>query len=133
MLSGKGAGAAYIAFVKAVRSLPQQQKEAFILHYGERLAARSLGVAMDCSTDAAQNHLKAAEEAMRAIGGDHYATMVGWLRDVYQSATPEDAIVLPRVRKAFSRFMLPRRLRKIILLMILAGIVTGVWWVKFRK
>jgi DNA-directed RNA polymerase specialized sigma24 family protein len=131
VLAGKGAGAAYIAFVKAVRSLPQQQKEAFILHYGERLAARSLGVAMDCSTEAAQNHLKAAEEAMRAIGGDHYATMVGWLRDVYQSVTPEESIVLPRVRKAYSRFMRPRRIRRFVMIVAAIVVAFAVW--KLRR
>ena len=40
--------------------LPLQQREAFILHQGERLNPRLLGVAMDCSITAAQVHLDAA-------------------------------------------------------------------------
>src|SRR5687768_5070472 len=54
---------AYVAFVRALRLLPPQQREAFILHHGERLNARLLGVAMDCSTGAADVHLRAAGDA----------------------------------------------------------------------
>ena len=36
--------ASYVAFVRALRNLPAQQAEAFILHHGERLNERLLGV-----------------------------------------------------------------------------------------
>jgi DNA-directed RNA polymerase specialized sigma24 family protein len=130
-LVGKQPDAAYVAFVKALRSLPQQQKEAFILHYGEQLQARSLGIAMDCSTEAAQNHLKAAEEAIRPIGGDAYVPMVGKLREIYQATTPDESIILPRVRAEYSRFILPRRIRRLIVIIAAIAIASLVW--KFRR
>src|SRR5688572_15823413 len=60
---------AYVAFVRAVRQLPVQQREAFLLHAGERFNPRYLGVAMDCSTQAAQAHLDAATAALRTVVG----------------------------------------------------------------
>ncbi len=41
---------AYVAFIHAMRSLPIQQREAFILHYCEGLDERAMAIAMDCST-----------------------------------------------------------------------------------
>ncbi len=63
------AGPEYVAFVRAVRGLPGQQCEAFILHQGEKLNSRFLGVTMDCSSAAAENHLNAANAALAAIAG----------------------------------------------------------------
>ena len=47
---------AYAGFIRALRTLPVQQAEAFILHHGEHLNERLLGVAMDLSTGAAGSH-----------------------------------------------------------------------------
>ena len=60
---------AYTAFVRAVRGLPEQQAEAYLLYHGERLNERLLGVAMDCSAAAAANHLQAATDALTAMSG----------------------------------------------------------------
>ena len=60
-LLGEAADAPYVAFLRALRSLPQQQSEAFILNHGEHLNTRYLAIAMDCSTHAAEMHLGAAE------------------------------------------------------------------------
>src|SRR3954463_6496404 len=43
----------WLAFVRALRQLPHQQREAILLHCGEHLNDRYLGIAMDCSSDAA--------------------------------------------------------------------------------
>ncbi len=55
--------AEYRAFLTGLRKLHFQQQEAFILAQGEKLNARYIAVAMDCSIQAATNHLKAAEDA----------------------------------------------------------------------
>src|SRR5438132_874748 len=74
-------GPAYLAFIAAMRKLPPQQMEALILHHGERLNPRLLGVAMDCSTAAAANHLAAATASLAAIAGGGFdaltATLLG--------------------------------------------------------
>src|SRR3954471_4624553 len=59
----------YIAFVSALRQLETQQREAFLLHHSERLNARYSALAMDCSTEAAENHLKAADQALQLVAG----------------------------------------------------------------
>src|SRR5436190_20123545 len=59
----------YVAFIRALRALPQQQREAFLLTQGEGFDLRALAVAMDCSTEAAGNHLKAATDMLRTISG----------------------------------------------------------------
>ena len=48
----------YVAFLRAVRNLPPQQREAFLLFRGEKLDTRQVAVAMDCSTTAAANRGK---------------------------------------------------------------------------
>jgi DNA-directed RNA polymerase specialized sigma24 family protein len=57
---------AYIAFIAALRALPRQQQEAFILYTCEHLGPRTSSIAMDCSTEAAGNHLRAATDALRS-------------------------------------------------------------------
>src|SRR5687768_17223917 len=52
--------AGYVAFARAVRGLPHQQREAFLLNHGEDFDLRQLGIAMDCSVDAAGVHLRHA-------------------------------------------------------------------------
>src|SRR4051812_35090482 len=56
----RAAAPEYVAFIRALRSLPFQQREAFLLHHGERLNERWSAVTMDCSVIAASNHLNAA-------------------------------------------------------------------------
>src|SRR5581483_10284 len=68
----RAAAPEYVAFIRALRSLPFQQREAFILHHGERLNERWSAVTMDCSVIAAANHLKAADSALRALAGDRF-------------------------------------------------------------
>src|SRR3954470_15866506 len=57
----------YLAFVAALRALPRQQLEAFLLHHGEKLNPRYTSLAMDCSTEAATAHLVAAIAALRSV------------------------------------------------------------------
>jgi DNA-directed RNA polymerase specialized sigma24 family protein len=78
----------YIAFVRGIRRLPPQQAEAFILHHGHRLNARLLGVSMDCSTTAAENHLRAADTAMRSLTGEGFDALTRQLREVVVALTP---------------------------------------------
>ena len=56
----------YASFIRAVRTLPMQQREAFILTHGEEWDTRNLATAMDCSTEAAAVHLKEATRTLSA-------------------------------------------------------------------
>src|SRR5690606_34348027 len=73
----------YVAFVRAIRGLPAQQREAVILHDGEQLDARALAVAMDCSTEAASNHLTIGRRELLPAAGDELNRLLAVMREAY--------------------------------------------------
>ena len=123
--------AEYAAFVRALRSLPMQQREAFVLHHGERMNERYLAVAMDCSVEAARNHLHAAQDALRALAGPAYDAYVEELARTYAGMSPAQEIVLPNVRKQVRLYIWPRRIARmikvVIILLTLAAAAWAAW------
>ena len=122
---------AYIAFVAALRHLEAQQREAFLLHYCERLNDRYSALAMDCSTEAATNHLKAATQALRLVAGADFDPLTKKLCDAYAHLTPEGQDVIPQINKVvFRQVNLRKWLERIVLLVelaILAALLYGGW------
>lgn len=122
---------AYAAFVRALRALPRQQTEAFLLNHGERLNERLLGVAMDCSTHAAGTHLAAATEALRKMGGDQFIGLTAAVERTYRALTPGDAAVTTSVGRQVGSALWGRRvrrlIRRIILLAILGALAYAGW------
>jgi DNA-directed RNA polymerase specialized sigma24 family protein len=121
----------YAAFIRALRQLPIQQREAFILHAGERFNPRFLGVAMDCSTDAAQNHLDAATTALRNIAGNDFAALANHLATNYIHLGPAPDDIAPAVGKWAGKALRPhqfrRLLRRLIVTLILALLLLAAW------
>jgi len=78
-----------VAFVSALRQLETQQREAFLLHHCERLNARYSALAMDCSTEAADNHLKAADQSLRLVAGADFDALAKKLADAYAHLAPD--------------------------------------------
>jgi DNA-directed RNA polymerase specialized sigma24 family protein len=103
----------YPAFIRAVRALPMQQREAFILHHGEQLDVRGLAIAMDCSKEAAANHLREATAALMAYGGDFFPAFTAHLAQTYQRLSPEEELVVPAVQATLRSRLWPRRLLKL--------------------
>jgi DNA-directed RNA polymerase specialized sigma24 family protein len=126
-----GGRPAYVAFVRALRGLPRQQMEAFVLNHGEKLNSRLLGVAMDCSASAAATHLVAATDALRTIAGELYDDMVPALERAYATLTPPETFVRTTVARqvsaGFWAMRLRRMIRWIIALALLAAIGYAVW------
>lgn len=73
--------AGFPAFIRAVRLLPKQQQESFLLQHGLHFDARDRGIAMDCSTTAAQTHLHEAERQLRPLLGADFEPLRATLRD----------------------------------------------------
>jgi DNA-directed RNA polymerase specialized sigma24 family protein len=115
--------AGYVAFVRGLRSLPFQQREAFILQHGEKLNERYLAVAMDCSTHAAEQHLLAATSAMQALAGPHYSQMVNRLEAAHARLSPAEARVRPAVSGIVAGALWPKRLKRIIRLVLTLAIL----------
>jgi DNA-directed RNA polymerase specialized sigma24 family protein len=115
----------YLAFVRALRLLPPQQREAFLLSRGERLEIRPLALAMDCSITAAKNHLSAAEEALQKIAGNGFEPQIVALAGVYASLTPPEdkiaadvAIATSSIRRRYWRRMLITFLEMLVLALL---------------
>jgi DNA-directed RNA polymerase specialized sigma24 family protein len=115
----------YAAFIRALRSLPMQQREAFILTHGEQWDARNLATAMDCSTEAAQVHLKEATRALSQLGGNFYSTFTAQLAQTYKNLTPSEELVLTNVQLGVKRYLWPRKLWRLIELIIMATLITA--------
>ena len=120
---------AYIAFITALRALPQQQQEAFILHTCERLGPRTSSLAMDCSTEAAGNHLRAGIQTLQAVAGDRYEVFVTRAANAYRRLTPPPDAILPRVQSIVRRRVWPKRLARWAAWILLLGVIGGTAWV----
>jgi DNA-directed RNA polymerase specialized sigma24 family protein len=121
----------YVAFVRAVRRLPQQQTEAFVLYHGEHLNPRLLGVAMDCSSQAAENHLRAATEALAAMSGGPVEPHAATLAHAYDALSPSAAepvkVIRPQVRRAVRARLFRRFVRGLVVLLILGLVAAAAW------
>jgi len=123
----------YLAFIRALRDLPQQQREAFILRHGEKLEIRQIAIAMDCSTLAAGNHLQQAEQHLIALAAELYHPHVLRMNRAYQSLAPAEELTIRDVRSRIRRLLLPLRLKRlagsILTVLLLAAALWGAWWV----
>jgi len=117
--------ASYVAFVRALRNLPVQQAEAFILHHGERLNERLLGVAMDCSMAAAATHLGAANAALNAVTAGRTDLLAATMARAYRALTPPPATIAPVSRKYVARAIRPRMVRRVFRLLVLLALLIG--------
>ena len=122
---------AYGGFIRALRALPVQQAEAFVLHHGEHLNERLLGVAMDLSTGAAGSHLAAATASLQSLAGDDYPALVAALEKAYAALTPPETIVRTTARTEMRSILwgklIRRVVRRLITLAILAAIGFAAW------
>jgi len=131
--AGPGGEPAYVAFVRALRGLPQQQMEAFLLNHGEKLNSRLQGVAMDCSAGAAATHLTAATDALRTISGESFNEVVPALERAYAALTPPETVVRATVAQQVSAGLWSVRLRRwfrravILALLCVLGYVVWRW------
>lgn len=131
LLVTSGEERAYVAFVRALRGLPRQQMEAFLLNHGEKLNSRLLGVAMDCSAGAAATHLVAATDALRTISGESFNAVVPALERAYAALTPPETVVRTTVAQQVSAGLwsvrLRRWFRRAAILALFCALVYVVW------
>jgi DNA-directed RNA polymerase specialized sigma24 family protein len=131
LVAGAGGAASdpgYVAFVRALRNLPGQQAESFILHHGEKLNDRLLGVAMDCSVRAAAQHLDAAAQALAAVSGEKLGAYTRLLSTAYHAATPPPETIQPVARHYAVRALRPKRLRRVIRIIILLALIAAAYF-----
>jgi DNA-directed RNA polymerase specialized sigma24 family protein len=131
LLAAGGADPAWAAFVRAVRQLPQQHRVAVLLIYGEHLNDRYLGVAMDCSADAARTHLEAARAELKGLAPGGFEAAVARLAGAYVGLAPAAGDVAPAAGKWAGRALRPYRFRRIVrrlvIVAVLAVAALAVW------
>jgi DNA-directed RNA polymerase specialized sigma24 family protein len=124
--------AAYVAFVRGLRALPFQQREAYLLHLGEQLLYRDVATAMDCSIAAVEVHLAGAQQTLRAMAGDGYEKMKDRLMRSWTNLSPREDAIHPSVRGLIKRLMWPRRIRKILKITATVVILMALAYVGWR-
>jgi DNA-directed RNA polymerase specialized sigma24 family protein len=122
--------APYLALARALRALPVQQREAILLHHGEHLNPRYLAVAMDCSAEAAANHLRVATLQLRQLFGDGVDAMLNDIAIAYQRIAPNTQALHPEIRRQISRFLIPRRLGRITFAVLLIVFAVLIWYAR---
>jgi DNA-directed RNA polymerase specialized sigma24 family protein len=119
--------AEYRAFLTGFRKLPFQQQEAFLLNHGEKLNARYLAVAMDCSTVAANTHLSSAEKDLKILAGSRFDFLASEMAKVYRSHHAPAEVAIPSLRdyveKQIGRRRLLRLVKWVALLLLLAILI----------
>ena len=111
--------------------MPQQQREAVLLHFGERFNSRYMSIAMDCSTAAAETHLEAGKATLREITGGEFEPLVERMSAVYAQLGPSADAVPPAVGRWVGKGLRPHRLRTllrlIVLVLVLAALAAAGW------
>ena len=123
----------YLAFIRAFRTLPQQQRESFILHHAERLLTRTVAIAMDCSTHAAELHLKGAHSILEPLAGPSFPALKDRMIQAYQRLTPSEHLLRPSLRRQIKRSLLPRRIKRLIKLVILLTLLAALLYVAYHE
>lgn len=132
VLNAGAADPSYTAFLMALRGLPQQQLEAFVLNRGEHLNVRYLAVAMDCSTHAAELHLSVATERLEAMAGPDFEAMTQRMGRAYESLSPEEEFFRPGLRAIVRAPRWPVVLRQVVVGVVIAGILAAAGWLGLR-
>src|SRR2546421_86634 len=124
--------AAYVAFVRGLRALPFQQREAYLLTFGEQLLYRDVATGMDCSIAAVEVHLQVAQQTLRAMSGDGYEKMKDRLTRAWGNLSPREEAIHPSVRGLIKKLMWPRRIKRILMIVSALAIVAGLAYAAWR-
>jgi len=119
--------AEYRAMILALRKLPEQQQEAFILTHAQRWNTRLCAVAMDCSTTAVETHLAEATRQVQPLAGKHFQSLTGFLHQVHKSlpvAMPaRPAMIATRMKARRSMRAIVRAFGWLMILSLIGAIV----------
>jgi DNA-directed RNA polymerase specialized sigma24 family protein len=102
----------FITILRTMRFIPTQQREAFLLHHGEQFDRRQLATAMDCSADAAANHLVAATGALRPVAADRLGDFTAALPQLLARVVPPRETIAMEAERETRRYVWPRRLKR---------------------
>ncbi len=92
----------YVAMINALRKLPAQQQEAFILTHAQKWNPRLCAVAMDCSVTAVETHLSEASRQLQPLLGSNFSALMGFVHQVHKSqpidSIPQPTLIATRIK-----------------------------------
>jgi len=122
-----------VAILDAIRQLPTQQREAFLLHHGEEMDLRQMATAMDCSSAAAANHLVAAVKSLNELHltgiGEFTARLPALLRQLVPPAEALEVHLQSLISAERRRKWIWRIFSWVVQIILLAALVWGAWWI----
>jgi DNA-directed RNA polymerase specialized sigma24 family protein len=125
-----------IAILRAIRQLPTQQREAFLLHHGEEMDLRQMATAMDCSSAAAANHLVGAVKSLKELHlvgiGEFTARLPALLRQLVPQDDALDAHLQNLIAKRWRRNRIWRIIIWVAWIILLSSIAFSLWWIWTR-
>lgn len=123
------------AVIAALRQLPMQQREAFLLRHGEKLELRQLATAMDCSSAAAANHLAMATATLNKLTSNGLDDFTDELPGLMQKLVPPDEELEIQIQHMLARqkkWIWTRRILRAVGWMLLAVIIVCLAWILGR-
>jgi DNA-directed RNA polymerase specialized sigma24 family protein len=120
----------YRAMITALRKLPEQQQEAFILTHAQKWNTRYCAIAMDCSNTAVETHLNEANRTIQPLLGKNFEALCGFLHQVHKSLpidlpdSPGMIATRIKARRGFGAIM--RIIGWAMILLIVAAIIYAV-------
>lgn len=132
LVGGHADDAAYVAFIRAVRGLSMQQREAFILNHGEKLDVREVAVAMDCSVLAAGNHLREATERLRQLNAKDLDLHTIRMGKIYRTLGPNEELAITDIRSRVKSHYLPKTLWRVCRVTLAVALFLGGVWAAYR-
>ena len=122
----------YVAFIRALRTLSFQQREAFVLSECERLDPRLVAVSMDCSKTAAQQHLLEATQQLTLVAGETYDVQIKRLRGAYQHLSPREDETAKRIQWLGRPIVVKRKIRRVLVTVITIALIAIAAVVAYR-
>ncbi|MGF1634944.1 MAG: RNA polymerase sigma factor [Phycisphaerae bacterium] len=121
---------AYVSFVKALRKLQMQQREALVLSRLQKLDDRELGTAMDCSTQAARMHLQQAHGQLKPLVGDGYEALLDRAAAALAAFEPPadwQKLDVSRARSISRRKRLLKLARRVVIVVAVLAAAAWLW------
>jgi DNA-directed RNA polymerase specialized sigma24 family protein len=122
----------FLTILRTIRFLPPQQREAFLLHHGEQFDLRQMATAMDCSSEAATNHLVAATQALRPVAADHLGDFTAQLPQLLQHLLPPPQAISVESQHIAKRYIWPRRFRRWVGWPLIVGVLVLLLYLGWR-
>jgi DNA-directed RNA polymerase specialized sigma24 family protein len=122
----------FTTIFRTLRFLPPQKREAFLLHHGEGFDLRQLATAMDCSSEAAANHLVAAAAALQPVAADRLGEFTAILPQLLARLLPPEDKISLEIHRQTRRHLRPRRLKQWVAWPLLLSALALIAWALWR-